>query len=878
MKTQFLLLLSLITALLSAKDFTTEGNGIRYVVNAKVENKDVLYISELDGAIACYSLAGDKIWEQATQKVAVLFKIVAADVDGDKNDDILAASADGHIYCWSSKGELLWKYAPENKVRFSEVAVIHADEGLQIFAGGNDYTLYELDAKGQEVSKTKLKGVFRSIQSGNFVHKDTESLFVMTYAHDKFRWAFMGYINPKTKAIEKELAYKKAPSKIWSSLMVTDLDVADVNKDGLDDILFFGTGKSPAMVIAMDKDFEVLFNFESNKKEKQRYAHVQGKSLQPVKDQIMFQNGGLIQVIDLQGKLIEKTGERYKANIYNDFTLITDTRELIAGGQIGGGNSLYFFDLEKASWPHSEFNIKGRLAEVDENINTLYKQVLNFTPPSYQPKPDKKWEMITPYTPSKKVMALKGAELNIISQETFQESTNRDEITKAIGPDALRKDKRGKYNMTRAEIVQVAKDFEKRNEPFTYWAGHGNDPFYLQIETLEEVLRVAPNTCYGFIYAEMFDPEDPRVVFWIKEYLPRLAKAMRKNGKAKIYMRYKNVFWAASSYQSPWKEMLFGGKYADILVPASEDTSSRTQDINLSGRVGMYTGGFVNDFAMRLVDDNPTSWRPLTPGGQKSISPYLRQGVMMAAYGARYGIIFNNNYTTDPGLDVLFALMTSGALPQVTTENVMSISSWHLIQDVDQHLIEKIDDHHNMLQYTTDDEDAVFSVAQMHWAGTDVPEWDYSKAALGVEYRWLNYMPILPNGMVPVAPVEYASSLKVPYTISDTKQGFVDGKPVPAKEFGQSIKAAAIKGSKKMPIVIEGAAWSTIRLDEKHIRIIALDPSYIAPEAREITITFQNETPLSARDILSNEKVMINNNVAKVIVPAGSLRLIDVAY
>jgi len=30
----------------------------------------------------------------------------------------------------------------------------------------------------------------------------------------------------------------------------------------------------------------------------------------------------------------------------------------------------------------------------------------------------------------------------------------------------------------------------------------------------------------------------------------------------------------------------------------------------------MWASGFVNDYAMRLIDDNPTSWRPLSPGGQ----------------------------------------------------------------------------------------------------------------------------------------------------------------------------------------------------------------------------------------------------------------------
>ena len=270
----------------------------------------------------------------------------------------------------------------------------------------------------------------------------------------------------------------------------------------------------------------------------------------------------------------------------------------------------------------------------------------------------------------------------------------------------------------------MARNYEAQGQPFTFWAGHGNDPFYIQIETLEQILEAAPNTCYGFVYAEMDNVEDPRVIHYVKEYLPRLAKAIRKNNRAKLYFRYKNMFWAATSHLPLWKDMFFSGKYNDILVPASEDTSNRIQDLNLAGRVGMQSGGYVDDFAMRLIDDNPTSWRPLSPGGQNSISPYLRQGVIMAAYGARYGIVANNNFTKGTGLNVLFALMKSGVLPVVKPEDIQSIGSWHLIKDVEEDLIHSVDSHHNLKQYKADDDNAIFSVGQMHWAGTNVPNYD----------------------------------------------------------------------------------------------------------------------------------------------------------
>ena len=55
--------------------------------------------------------------------------------------------------------------------------------------------------------------------------------------------------------------------------------------------------------------------------------------------------------------------------------------------------------------------------------------------------------------------------------------------------------------------------------------------------------------------------------------------------------------------------------------------------------------------------DNVTSWRPVTPSGQDTVSPFLRSGVLRAAYGARYGIIGTNRYLDDGyGFNLLFLL------------------------------------------------------------------------------------------------------------------------------------------------------------------------------------------------------------------------------
>ncbi|VGO17782.1 Lambda-carrageenase [Pontiella desulfatans] len=882
MKTLLLMVALLCAFGVLAKDFETAGNGIRNLVPGTVKGTPVLFVSEIDGAVSCYKADGSLLWRNPSEDPAVMFEIEAVDLDADGRDDLLAASGDGHIHCWNADGTLKWKFNPGHKVRFSEVAVVGTGQRAQIFAGGNDSTLYELDATGKLRSETPIDGVVRKIEAGHFLNRNKPSLFVMTYSHDKFRWEFMGLLDPETKKVQRQLDGKNPPSKDWGTLMVTDLSVADLDRDGLDDLLFFGSSKDGlGTFIALDAGFREQAKQVGSRKHKQRYAHVQGQCLLPVREEVAFQYGGVLYVCDLKGNLIETTGEKYRGLLFNDFALEPVTGTLFAGGQIGGGNTVYSYPLKGDGWWKAEHVLRGRLAEVERNLETLYRQALDFKPPTYQQPAKKEWVMITGVDELPEVARLDAAKITFVQQVGMQENTDRAELVAAMGEEALKRDKRMGYDQTREEIVALARELEKNGEPFVAWAGHGNDPFITQIDTMEQVLEVAPNTCYGFIYAEMHDIHDPRVHHFINEYVPRLAKACRKHGRAKLYFRYKNVFWAASSHQEPWKDLFFSGKYNDILVPSAEDTNSRTQDINFTGRVGMLVAGYIDDFATRLVDDNPTSWRPLSPGGQRSVSPYLRNGALLAAYGARYGILFGIGYLEDPGMNILFALMKSGVLPVVDKEDILSISSWHLIQEADEDHIHTIDDGHNMKTYSKENEDAVLSVAQVAWCGASLPDHDYSKQALGVAYRWLNFLPEMPNGLVPIVPVEYAPKLierKTPFTVSDTKVGFVDGEKVSAKAFGPLIGNAAREGAAKMPVVVKGASWSAIRLDAKHIRVVLIDPGYIDPQERAATIHFNGKAPASALDILSGENLSVDGASTQLTVPAGSMRFIDLSY
>lgn len=867
-----------------SNQFNTISNAIRSAVPAQVNGEEVLYLVEQEGAFASYTTSGSKIWRKTPAAQAMIFEINAADVDQDGNDELIAASSDGNIYVRKPNGLPLWTATTDHKVRFSEVAVVKQNGVVSVFAGGNDEYLYEFDANGNQISRTFIGGVFRKLEAGDFLQDGQPSLFIWTYSHDKNGAKFLGIVDPNSKQVLANHSSTFNQLTEFDGFMLTDLEIADVNKDGLDDIVTFGFGKQRGGggLVAIDGQANVLAHYSVNSKHKQRYTHIQGTSLLPDQDEFVLQFGGFMYRIDLQGNLIEEKGSKYGSDgeyaqhVLNYMPL---SKSVLTAGTLGGGNDVYLYDTTQANWLTTAHTLQGRSVEVKENMNTLYQQALSFNQPAYQSKSSQPWVLVAPDM-NADVKALGGADVVIPIQETWAESTDRSALIAAIGPEAAKLESRQDYDQTREQMIERARAFEAAGTPFTFWAGHGNDPFYLHIETLEEILKAAPTMCYGFTYAEMHNPEDVRYQYFAENYIPRLAEAIRTYApQAKLFFRYKNIFWGGSAHVYPWKDVFYSGKYADVLAPASEDTSSRTQDINLAGRVGMLTSGAVNDFAMRLVDDNPTSWRPLSPGGQRSISPYLRQGVMMASYGAKYGIFFDNKYTEDQGYNVFYALIKSGALPIVEPENILSIGSWMLTDNVDHHQVELIEDHHNLLDYATDHNDAIFSYATMSWAGTDLPDHDYSKLALGVPYRWTNYVPELPNGMVPIMTSEYASTLEtngVPYVVTDLKYGIDNGAKVSAANFKATFEQSLNAGKNAMPVTVEGAAWSAIRIDDNHIRVILMDQGYLDPQVRNASIKMTGVTATEVKDILADQVLAGSATEVNLQVPAGSLRIVDI--
>ena len=78
------------------------------------------------------NLAGKTLWRNMSDNPAVMFEIIAHDLDGDKQDDLLGVSGNGSVYAWKSDGKLLWKFTTPEISCLSEIAVVGEDDETRI--------------------------------------------------------------------------------------------------------------------------------------------------------------------------------------------------------------------------------------------------------------------------------------------------------------------------------------------------------------------------------------------------------------------------------------------------------------------------------------------------------------------------------------------------------------------------------------------------------------------------------------------------------------------------------------------------------------------------------------------------------------------------
>ena len=136
-------------------------------------------------------------------------------------------------------------------------------------------------------------------------------------------------------------------------------------------------------------------------------------------------------------------------------------------------------------------------------------------------------------------------------------------------------------------------------------AGRGNDPYMFSTDTMLEFAdaAVARDMISVFIYPEL-EQYDDDIGSVLREHFYPLAEHIQ--GKRQyLYIRSKHAFWQSIVYLPLWSRLL-SGEFTDVFVPSMEETTDKTMEQSLAGRIGLWASGVVGQWGSRCARDNAT--------------------------------------------------------------------------------------------------------------------------------------------------------------------------------------------------------------------------------------------------------------------------------
>jgi lambda-carrageenase len=858
--------------------FSTNGKTVYQLRTGLVEKAHRAVITaSIDGIIQCFSLNGELLWQASTDE-GFPFDLCVADIDNDGLDEILVASGNGSLYAFDNNGKTMWVFSKLPPLYQVSVAT-KADGSAVVITGGVEQILYFLSPLGEVVGELKTEHCIRHIRAGKKGDNKTDFVAVATTSSGLSGFLSLLQIDPADISIVWEKlnlgTFAHNTGKRFFSMLLQD-----INKDGCDEILLSGGWGENGRLYAYNCSGEDLFITSDEKIPNIPYRMNLLRYVELPDDEFILGHfGNVLIVYEPDGTFREViTGPYSFVDSYFDKTL----NILFMGSSVCGGDDIYAFHLDQSGWQEVYKSIQpiGKLAEIERNLNLLSKQIENFKPPAYQ-QPPKQTMIIAP-----KLQNMDFENVSFIKVITLSQQIGlRDELwCKEI-------DRRRSYDLSAAELNEIVLEHESSGQDFVIWAGHGTR-IYFPLSSFERAIKSAPNHLKGFIFAEM-ESSDQHMQDIVSEIILPLAELCRKHEKL-IFLRNKNIFWNGSCYLPFWNNVLFNEKYSNVFVPGLEETNCRTQELSLSGRVGLWQMGYFNRWLGRATTDNVNFDRMFEWGGHQLITHHFRNLVSSASFGADafYNTlaITDLSFETQKDTSILYAqlvpfykMLEKGIIHIPDREELLSISELAIgMKGPPSNTYIKHGSNGHQYWFPNEGKpEMVFDRLDTYWGGSSLDLYDFSYYAMNVKRRMTNFLPETPYGLIQIIPLENKPDPRIKKIIATDGQFFYDGFGIQhsASEYKPVVEDALDEAAKRLVVLVKGEVhWSVVKIDEEHLRITLIDPGYLDPAERNAEIILQHVDGISCTDILSGESLPIIDGRISASVPTGIFKIMDLKH
>ncbi|MEM0965851.1 MAG: hypothetical protein AAGJ81_06865 [Verrucomicrobiota bacterium] len=922
------------------------GYTVLIVRNAVLDGESIIVGSSYEGTVVAYDYAGNFLWENPL--VGLMARdIWCDDLNSDGNDEILVALADGSIRCLDGvTGNENWSFfSPDeanpgqpNGVPMKAVCTIRGSTGLYIACGGFDKNLYWLDAEGNLLSTVPssrysdlepwgvaseyLGREIGEAHTPNFLRPvpqsdGTDKLLMLGYIQQQFRGRYYLFDPLGSSGTRPSPGLD---SKINDSIGA--LEISDPDGDGAYS-LYAGGNAFSIRVESIDLSTGVsTFHEEDFNRPFKTYRF---STLTDVpngsgyKMFILCGNKVVLRSADLSDDLGSVLMPHAPHSMWHD----RDKNRILFASAQSGGSSIHIVDLSMPYWKQAlrDLDPPGKLRSMKANYTDIREKVRGFVRPAWERLPDQMIEVSGGATHETAVaLREKYGTVNPLFM-TFAHTTNVEQqgwknsvetttvepvVTPANEPYLQRFDNGITYGRTRQQLLDQhwQPKIDESLFGLSFRAGHGNDPYYYNPDTLKAAIDASyakgPNQKTVLSWAEV-QATGSEMKYPIDRLFREIANHLStRNGM--MAFNNKHLFWGSTVHREVWSDFI-SGEFKEVFSTCMEESTSKTGELSLSHRLGLWASGCFDIWGMRTTRDNTSFDRTREIAAQIVPNHFLRHMVYRLAYGARYS---HSSYSDMDYQSLVWELVASGALYLPRREEIVSFSPVHFgvksepdERYVKGNVISKWSTYYDAAEQSANP--MVIGRLEGCWVGARNTEWDFSTFAAGVLDRRQNFIPPYPHGMVLTTPVEnglYASRAdsrerlrynlhplyrnRMTEIITDGRNYIeADGSATYAANsayFYSTVRPAVENAKSLLPIYLSGdeVGWVCAQSAPNRLRLTLVDSGYLNPGDRLVTIHFNTVKPVAVTDLLSNESIAINGDSSAVLVPLGMFTFLDI--
>ncbi len=882
------------TSLLRAgvETIPTDGRTVYRLAAARstAEGKQSLIVgSTTDDRVCVWDERGQRRWEATLP--GFVFDLCCADLDGDGTDEILTAGADGSITCFSVSGRQLWRHTLPAPVL--QVTVARLDGKFPVvLAGGISRTIAVLSPTGaclrtQEVAD----GAVRVLRAGDFDGDGRDEVAVQPIRLRGLDVSLLA--GPELKKLSATI-----PS---DGLRAPNGTVADINGDGTSELLLAETvssltGAKLRSVATLPQEPAQL-GYDHHYR--MRNVAVGNLTARPGKE-IVTVDGPDVQLCAADGRLLAAAHGPlgFTAAVYLPGT---PQGTVVLGSGTGGDDNLYRITFD-ANWQQQLASLprRGRLAAVSAENERFTAAAARWAGPPMRGT-DGPYDVVA----TQHMMGPKTSPSTVtgwIEEVRFYQkafpyprlrfSTNfwPGEKLPIARPDGAPwpHDKRLGHHLTHAQIVGMGAALEKAGCHFWVQVGHGCSP-HLSLGTIAALLEAAPVTCLGFVSAE--DEQEKEMTYYFEHFIRPILELCLPRGKHFIE-RNKNVWWARWPADPVMRKLIFNGRYRGVLLPSAEDSNTRTADVQLAARVGLWLNGEVDDWASRSCADwfsfnRSWEWESVMTG-----HPQFRHYLSQALLGARVFMLLNGELAQHElrwsrvgteGATPFLHLLGRGVITPPTREQMRSLSPVALaLREPTPRFQRHGANGHGNHQWNIDGSDGqpwAFDRLDCYWGMAPLAPTDVSTYLWGRTRRAADHIPVTaPHGFVAMLPGD-APRRDGPWSTVWTTDGDTlskDGKTYPLVEARRLMMEDLAAGAAKAPFSVTGQVFhQVIEQSADRIVVALVDPGWVDPADKVVRLSTRLPGTWQVRDRLTHAALGVLSAPLELTVPAGGCRLLD---